>query len=55
MPRARIGEPFHRAGGVHGFGGLRFAALLGRFCLQAVKLMLGAMLEALSSLSSARV
>ena len=26
------GEPFHRAGGVHGLSGLRFAALLGGFC-----------------------
>jgi hypothetical protein len=28
----RLGKPFHRAGGVHGFGGLRFVALVGGFC-----------------------
>src|ERR1700724_476030 len=33
-----LGKPFHRAGGVHGFGGLRFVALLGGFCVPAVPL-----------------
>ena len=34
-----LGKPFHRAGGVHGFGGLRFVALLGGFCVPAVQLI----------------
>src|SRR5580693_6591364 len=34
-----LGKPFHRAAGVHGFGGLRFVALLGGFCLPAVQLI----------------
>ena len=33
-----LGKPFHRAGGVHGYGGLRFVALLGGLCVPAVKL-----------------
>jgi hypothetical protein len=33
-----LGKPFHRAGGVYGFGGLRFVALLGGFCVPAVQL-----------------
>jgi hypothetical protein len=32
------GEPFHRAGGVYGWVGLRFVALLGGFCLPTVQL-----------------
>ena len=32
------GEPFHRAGGVHGLSGLRFAALLGGLCEPAEQL-----------------
>jgi hypothetical protein len=31
--------PFHRAGGVHSFGGLRPATLLDSFCFPAVKLI----------------
>ena len=32
------GEPFHRAGGVHGLSGLQFAALLGGLCEPAEQL-----------------
>ena len=33
-----LGKPFHRAGLPYGFGGLRFVALLGGFCVPAVQL-----------------
>ena len=34
-----LGKPFHRARGVHGFGGLRFVAQLGGLCVPAVQLI----------------
>jgi hypothetical protein len=38
QPALFFDEPFHRAGGVHGLSGLRFAALLGGLCEPAEQL-----------------